>query len=325
MMDSPSPLGDVRELLARSEVRARAGWFWYAAGVFLLVVLVSTYISRTSPEMEALMRGVSAGVMFLMLPVLAVLTWLMAKRHRVEQQQVEAIEELVQLRRWEDAARLLQQVLSRPMRTPQGRAHALIYLTSVLARYERFADMIEVQEHLLEEINPEDPTAYGLKLGRAMAMLRQDHLVDADRAMGELRRERRGMDQKARGQGEGEMGGGGAGLTLVEMYRDVKTGHAREAVEFFEQRLGVLREQLGHRLGDAYALAARALDMLGEEDAAQQAYEKATLLTAPAELHRKYPETRELEGRYAATVAPPLVELGGQRGSLTRGETGEVA
>src|SRR5207249_295307 len=107
----------------------------------------------------------------------------------------------------------------------------------------------------------DDGTDYGLRLGRAMAMLREDHLVDADRAMGELRRMAERKDS--------------AGMALLELYRDVKTGHPQEAVEVFDEAMAALRAQLGHRAGDAYALVAKAYDMLGRASEARVMYEKA--------------------------------------------------
>ena len=138
-----------------------------------------------------------------------------------------------------------------------------------------------------------DPaSAYGLRLGRAMALLSEDHLVDADRAISELRR----LGPPDRDSG---------GLALVEIYRDVKTGHPSEAVELFEKRRTSLRDHLGHRVADAYALAARAYDLLGRREEAQDAFAKATLLAPPPELYRRYAEVEKLKDRYTPTPAPP--------------------
>src|SRR5205085_781184 len=75
---------------------------------------------------------------------IGMVTVFMLRRQRGEIRQVEAIEELVQLRRWPEAAILLQSLLSEPTRTPQTRVQALFYLSSVLARYHRFEDAIPV-------------------------------------------------------------------------------------------------------------------------------------------------------------------------------------
>jgi hypothetical protein len=123
-----------------------------------------------------------------------------------------------------------------------------------------------------------------------MAMLREDHLVDADRAISELRR--------------GPAARESAGLALVELYRDVKTGHPAEAVELFEARHPVLRDQLGIRVCDAYGLAARAYDLLGRDSEAARAWERATLLSPPAELARRYPELQPLIGKLSPAEMP---------------------
>jgi predicted Zn-dependent protease len=181
-------------------------------------------------------------------------------------------------------------MLSQPTRSPQARVQALIYLSSVLARYHRFADTILVQEHLLEHVLMDEGTSHALRLGRAMAMLREDHLFDADRAISELRRS--------------PLGEQSAGLALVEIYRDVKTGHPAEAVEIFDAKLPAMRQQLGHRIADAYALVAQAYDLLGNETQAARAYENATLLAPAGELQRRYPEMAPLTEKYQPAPAP---------------------
>jgi tetratricopeptide (TPR) repeat protein len=287
------PFLDVPALLESSQPRARVGWFWYAAGGFLLVVLLTTLASSQSETGRRLVDVLSAVLMLALIAGMLVLTVLTVRRHRAEQQQVEAAAELVQLRRWPQAAMLLEQILSRPARTGGLRSQALIYLAAVLARYHRFDDAIAVHNHLLEHNLVDPSAAHGLRLGRAMAMLREDHLFDADRAISELRRT------------TSEAGVDSAGLALVEMFRDVRTGHPAEAAAIFEEKLPALRDALGHRVADAYALAARAYDLLGRATEAQDAYTKATLLSPLTELHRRYPEVEKLFGRLRPEPAPP--------------------
>jgi tetratricopeptide (TPR) repeat protein len=212
------------------------------------------------------------------------------RRHRADQSMIEAAGELVQLRRWPQAGLVLEQILSQPSASYPLRSQALIYLASVLARYHRFDEAIAVQTHLIDNDLVDERTGFGLRAGRAMAMLREDHLFDADRAISELRRLER----------DGES----AALALVEMYRDVKTGHPDEAIQLFETKLPALRDQLGHRLADAYALAARAYDLRQHKTEAQDAWKKATLLAPPAELTRRYPEVKTIAEIYAAAPAP---------------------
>jgi tetratricopeptide (TPR) repeat protein len=294
MTPEPPAFLEVAALIERSEPRARHGWLAYAAGVFLLLVVLTTYLSLQG--LTGVVQSLSALAMLGVMVTLVAITWNAAKRQRAEMQQVEAVEELVQLRRWPQAALLVQSMLSEPTRSLVARVQALVYLSSILARYQRFEDAIAVQTYLLTHVGMDDRSSHGLRLGRAMAMLREDHLVDADRAISELRRSEGGKES--------------GGLALVEIYRDVKTGHPAEAIERFEKSLPMFQEQLGHRTGDAYALLAKAYDMLGRSDEARTAYEKATLLTAVSELDRRYPEVATLRGKYPLAPIPAGADMG---------------
>lgn len=280
-------------LIELSKPRARIPRVWLLLGGFLMVVVLSTLFGSGSPEARQMLEVVSAATMVGLMTALMVMTLVTVRRYRAEQQTVEAIGEMVQLRRWSEAAVALQVYLTRPARSLQLRTQALIFLGSILARYHRFEDAIRLYDHLLREELVDGATAYGLRLGRAMAMLREDHLVDADRAMSELRRMTAGSEVES------------GGLALLEIYRDVKTGHPAEAIEVFERKRDAIRDQLGHRSSDAWALVARAHDLLGQEAAAQEAFEKATLLAPPPELFRRYPEVQKMQDRYKPAYAPP--------------------
>jgi tetratricopeptide (TPR) repeat protein len=288
--DTSSLPVDVHELIERSQPQPRVGWLWYAVGVFLLVVLTSAYITTRWTNLRAVVDVSSRIMMVGVIVAMALITSLTVRKQRDEVKRIEALEEMVQLRRWPEALETARQVLSQPTRTPAARIQALIFLSSVLSRYHRFEDAIAVHNHLLDNVHFDDATAHGIRLGRAMAMLREDHLVDADRAISELRRSANARES--------------AGLALVELYRDVKTGHPAEAIERFDRALPMFRQQLGHRAGDAYGLLAKANDMLGQTDDARAAYEKATLLTAVSELHRRYPEVATLADKYQPAPVP---------------------
>jgi tetratricopeptide (TPR) repeat protein len=300
----------VPTLLESSQPRPRGAWLWYAIGAFLLVVLASSLLSSRSGAMAQLVSVFSGFLMVGIIVGMALLTWVAVKRARTEHQQLEAVEELIQLRRWPQAAAVLQHMLAQPTRTPAARVHALMYLASVLARYGRFEDAIIVYNHLLDHVNLDPAAAHALRLGRAMAMLREDHLVDADRAINELRRDLRDIRDirdirdSEDAQPEPAAQPESAGLALVELYRDVKTGHPAEAVELFNGKLSAFREKLGHRTGDAWALLAKAHDMLGQTGEAQAAWENATLLTDRLELERRYPEVQSLSSKYRSAESP---------------------
>jgi len=282
---------DVHDLIDASEPRRPLPRIWFFLGGMVAVILLSGMLSTAAGQAQFVVELVSGLLIIGLMISVMVLSSSMVKKVRAEQQEVETIGELVQLRRWSEAAGRLDQYLSKPARTQGARAQALVYLGAALSRYQRFPDAITVYDYLLESQMLDAGSNYGLRLGRAMAMLREDHLVDADRALSELRRQTPpGVDS--------------AGLALVELYRDVKTGHADDAVQRFEKVLPFMRQQLGHRTGDAWALVARAYDMLNRPEAALQAYRNATLLSPPVELFRRYPEVQKLEGRYEPSYAP---------------------
>lgn len=286
-------LPDVQDLLDRSQPQPRGLWLWYAVGIFFVMVLLSTYAtSRMSngPRVVELLATLGMGAL---VAVLVATSWNAARSIQREQQHVHAIEELIQLRRWSEAAVMLHALLNNPMRSPNARLQVLVYLAALLARFHRFGDAVTVYDYLLNLDVLDDQASYGLKMGRAMSLLQEDRLVDADRAIGELRRTR-----------EGRLSGG---LALVEIYRDVKTGHPQEAIDLFGVNLGAMRQQLGHRVADAYALVAKAYDMQGKQSEASSAYEAATLLAPELELHRRYPELRDLAGRYVPANPPAEV------------------
>lgn len=284
----PALFLDVPTLLEHSVPKPRPAWVWYGMIAFAVVVLTATGAAGQNPQLKLVVRFFGGLAMLGLVVAMAWFTSHVVKQQRKEQQRVEAIEELVQLRRWDQAAAMLDAMLAKPALTMGARLQALVYLASVLARYHRFGDAIAVQNYLLEHAEFDAGTAHGLKLMRTMAMLHEDQLVDADRALGDLRRELPDS----------------AGLALIEIYRDVKTGHPAEAIEIFHAKAPALRAQLGHRIADAYALVARAHDLLDQNAEAAVAFERATLLSPVEELCRRYPEVAAIREKYPAAVAP---------------------
>src|SRR6202035_3824126 len=88
---------DVPFLLEASLPRQRTGWFWYGLGGLLLGVLASGYISMHSAAANAGMTLISGLVMCGMMIGVSTVSWQAVRRARLEQAQLESIEELVQL------------------------------------------------------------------------------------------------------------------------------------------------------------------------------------------------------------------------------------
>lgn len=280
----------VEQLLESSRPVRRPVWLWYVLGAMLLISILSENTEGEPGSMTAIMRSLSFAGIGIVAIVMLYIGWAETRRQRSEQRLLMSIEEAMQLRRWSDAAAMVQKLLERPVSHFNVRVQGMIFLANVLTRYHRFGDAITVQEQLLSTVQMDPGTTFGLRIGRAMAMLHDDRLVDADRAIGEIRKM----------NGARESGG----LALVEGYRDVKTGHAAEAIQLLESRIQVIRDHLGNRVADGYALLARAHDMLGNAEKAGLAWANATTLTPPAELHRRYPEVGPLINRLTPAAWP---------------------
>ncbi len=281
---------DVQHLIDRSMPRSGVPWFWYVLGLVLLTTLVTAYFAPDDESGGAIINTVSFGIMFLAIGVMMLLSWRAARVFREEQNRLQTAQELIRLRRWPDALSVLQNLLSRPMRAQPLRIQGLMDLSAVLMRYHLFDEAVIIHDYVLQNVQMSVESRQGLRTAKAMAMLRQDHLTDADRALIELRRDTREGDS--------------AGLSLVEMYRDIKTGHPQEAIDLFAARFQSIRDEMGNRVADAYLLLAKAFDSLGDTDKAAAAYQDATILLPPVELHRRYPETRDLNGKYAPASWP---------------------
>jgi tetratricopeptide (TPR) repeat protein len=293
VMESPRPqFLDVDSLIELSESRPRSAWLRFGVAGFLLAMMMSWFVGhggQSAQTQEVLTTVIGLGLATMVL-VTGIMGAVNVRRARAEQASLQSIEELIELRRWPEAALWLENYLSHPTGSPLLRVQALLYLAMVLARYHRFEDSVKVHDFVLEHVALDDATDHAVRLGRAMALLREDNLLDSDRAISELRRASRGTES--------------AGLALVEIYRDVKTGHPNEAIEMFQSRIETMRKNLGHRVGDAWALVARASDLLNRTDEAKAAFEKATLLMPLAELQRRYPEISPLVGKYTPSPAP---------------------
>jgi tetratricopeptide (TPR) repeat protein len=291
-MESVDPSGflNVERLLESSEPRPRVSPIWWVGGLCMAGLLATALMGGKTPQPRQFVEVLSAFVMVGMVTAIFAISIYSVRTLRAELQRVDRLGELIQLRRWPDASLELEQYLSQPSRTLQARAQALVYLAQVLARLQRFGDAMAVQTYLIDEKILDPAGSAAMRLARTMAMLHEDHLFDADRAISELRR---GPAAQT------------AALALVEIYRDVKTGHPTEAIELFEGKLPSLRDELGHRVSDAYVLAARAYDLLGRQEEAGRAFRNATLLAPVGELFRRYPEVQKLSERYQPASAPP--------------------
>jgi len=282
----PPTFLDARTLLEASQPRPRVWRFGYGLGL-MAILLIGLMLAGQNQQAVSTLSTMGMG---LILGLIVITNNLALRANRLEYARLQSAEELLHLRHWPQAAMLLQAMLSRPFRSMGARFQALFYFTGALARYHRFDDVIAISDYLIESLPREEPAVHAVKLSRGMALLREDRLFDADRAIMDLRRSSQSAES--------------GGLALLELYRDVKTGHAADAIKMFDKRRDAIRNQLGHRTADAHVLFAQASHMLGKHAEAAAAYEAATLLAPAIELHRRYPETLDLASAYPAAAAP---------------------
>ncbi|MGN6726222.1 MAG: hypothetical protein ACTHLZ_09910 [Tepidisphaeraceae bacterium] len=303
---APAPPTQVADLLALS--RPRPG-FRYAGRLILLtwaLVLLGMVLGLS----EAAQAGFIS-VALVATIVGTVLLWSMARAYQTERLELDRLEDAIALKHLALAGPRLEGVMSHPMRSVDNRLRAMLLLASVLSRANRYDDALAVYNELIDREGIAGPGGAMVKVGRAMAMLHTDHLYDADRAINDLRRlidrggigmEMMAIDDSLPAQPANPSAI--ASLRLVELYRDLKTGHTAEAIELFGQHLPQMRSGLGHRVAEAHALAALAYDRASRPLEAQQHFADATALQPLVELVLRYPELRPLTEKYTPTAAP---------------------
>ncbi len=301
------PLSEPQRLIDASRIRGEVRFLRPGMAIWIaMAALVSVFLPMEAAA-KLLLQMILWGAFFGVI----VFFWLLVGNLRRESATLDQMEDALAMKRHGECAFLLQQLMSKPMRVDQHRLRAMVLLATTLARTQRHDDALLVYNELIVAERVAGPSGAMVKLGRAMAMLQSDHLYDADRALIDLRRlidrggavdELQQIDSRAPTIPADALAI--SALRLIELYRDVKTGHAEEAVSLFESNLPLMTAGLGHRVAEAYALAAVAYDRLGNTDAARQRFLDATVLQGVGDMLNRYPELRPLLARYSPTPVP---------------------
>ena len=309
---------------------SRPGGGYRRLGLFVplawVLVLAAAVTQRSGAE-QAVISLVAIGMT---LGVSLLLRAGMAAGGR-EQQTLAQMEDRLALKHTPAVAAAATQLLARPMRSPENRLRAILLLATALARLDQQEDAIALYDQLLDHERVGGPGAAIIRVARAMALLRADRLFDADRAISDLRQRLKrpaafqrpiaavavDYSEDAADQPAGLIDAGErpelpgddrqlfAATRLVELYRDIKTGHAEDALTLFETDRDALRDALGHRYAEVLGLTAAAHHALGHYEKAAEAFAAATTLLPAVELVRKYPELNALSDHYSPTPPPP--------------------
>lgn len=229
----------------------------------------------------------------------------MARRLRDEDAAVGRAEAAIMLRRHDAATWELAALVGAPMLSPLARARALAAYVTMLARTGRHDEAVRATDALLAEGVP-DAMVPALRAVRTIALLRDDRLIDADRAINDLRK-------------LGRDGQPGAFLALVEAYRDVRTGHGDDVLSHHTRRRALVRDALGTRVADLDALAAWAALRHGDEPGAAALWRRATVVRPAPELIWLYPELAEVAARLAPPNSPQELAVAPQGASGPQG------
>jgi hypothetical protein len=315
-------LPTVADAMTRSALRAR-----FPVGPLLTVAAIAVAVGSVVSQVEGTTSGgstdASAGTLTVLRWVVSLLLILMlmtfasiwggqiARRVRDEERQVDAAELALRLGQFDPAAIAVSKALSMPMLSPLNRVRALGVYVGLLSRFGRYEDVAHAVEAVLADGVPVSMVA-PLRAARVYAMLRDDRLVDADRALTELRRMSAGSwagDQ----HGDDAMDDAGETLgarakalaMLAEAYREVRTGHADDLLARHAQRRPVVVSHLASRVADLDAMVAWAALRMGDESRAEGLWKLATTLTPGEELVRRYPELSDVARRFWSAPIPP--------------------
>lgn len=292
--ERPDTLPSPEQVLATSAVRPRMPLV-----PVLLVAAVATAIGFWGTEATGEPARLARALMAILVPagLLAAAGAIgsgLARRLRREQEVVEQADTLLRARRYDAVVWTVLPLLESPMLSPLQRARALGLYVAVLPRFGRYDQAAHMVELMLQDGVPVGMVG-PLRTARIYSLLREDRLVDADRAITELKR-------------SGREGFTGALLALAEAYRDVRTGHGPDLLVAHAGRRQIVASELGPRVADLYALAAWAALRTGDENGAARFWRRATLVGSADELCERYPEVAGIAARLP--VEPVPVELG---------------
>lgn len=274
----------VDALIASSRPRRRL-----LRGSMLLLLALSMFLGASLADPKVVSSNLPLGWL---VPQLLLLTMIgLVLRHGLRQRRTSRLMlqafESVQLREWDRASDLLQQLLRHPLRYRTARAESLLALAAVAESEQDHATAQHIYEAVVLEQEAEPLQMYTAQLGLAGAMLRTQQTTDAVALIDRLRRNQ--VPDALRAQVE-----------LLALYRDITMGQVDAAIEAADQRRELFRRHLSTGAGHGYALLALAFHRAGRVEEAGQLWHDATLLVRAADLLRRYPELKDVTGRYPA-------------------------
>jgi hypothetical protein len=227
----------------------------------------------------------------LVLLVLLGVMILRIRRQRASAQRLEAAFEAVQLRRWDEARVLLDEILSQPVRLSVVRTELLLALAALAESEHSYEASQHIYEQVLQENRADPIQLHTARVALAAAMLRTGQLTDAVNLIERL--ERAALPELLRAQVE-----------LLALFREISMGQVEASISRASERRALFRKYLSTKAGYGYALLAAAFDRADQPAVAQKHWHDATLLVRPEELLDRFGELEPVARKYAAARNP---------------------
>ena len=227
----------------------------------------------------------------IVLVVLLGIVILRMRRQRQLAQRMEEAFEAVQLRRWDEARVLLDDLLSRPVRLSVVRAELLLALAALAESEQSYEASQYIYEHLLEENRADALQLHTARVALAGAILRTGQVTNAVNLIERL--ERAALPEMLR-----------AHVELLSLFREITMGQVEASISRADERRALFRKYLSTRAGYGYALLAAAFDRADQPAAAQKHWHDATLLVRPEELLQRFGELEPVARKYTAARNP---------------------
>lgn len=285
--DNPESLtvGRAEALIASSRPHGRGYWLLRRWGP-ITGIAGAVLLLWNIPESAGGWSLVPLAILAIVLGVSWYFGLTLRRRHSLQTRAAEA----VQTRQWAHAQALLQQVLSRPIDSPEMRGSALLSLAEVAASRGRHAAAVTLCDSVLE-IRTGEASARLAKIRKALSLLAEDRLTDANTLIDSLRAQQ--LPEPL-----------GTLVELAVLYRQIRTGHVEDAVAAAPQLARRAREHLGHRAAMVYGLQASAHLAGGDRPSAERYYDCATRLMTPARLGEQLPDLASLDGQLEPARRP---------------------
>jgi hypothetical protein len=282
------PTETVEQLIASSRPRAS---FFRGPSLVLMGLIVITATLFLSPELFG-----SEGPLAWLLPqvvliVIVALFVVIARRQRETARLMSAGIEAVQLRKWSDARKNLEQLLQRQMPHPRARAASLLALAAVAEADQNYVASQRIYETVLAEEEADALQMHVAKIALVASMFRNGQTADAVTLSDRLSRTELSGALKAQ-------------IELLMLFRDVVMGQTTDALSHAEERRNLFRSYLGTRAAYGYGLLAAIFDRAQQPEQAHKEWQNATLLVRAGELVERFGELSPIAEKYPATEWP---------------------